>query len=281
MLENPSDPRGIRPDESQAPWSADDLIRGSGQVVHDRPSPVVRGADIAQPSARVRLCPAAWQQYWQQSRRPALIADRPFFRPDISRVGADRAGVMRCRRSLLAARWPLPLVSPSAAARKRVVRSDRLIERNGHAWAYCDPASGPQRQCQLVPGATQPAAAQRGCQQPGQGVPGSRGRPSPARPGHLASDRHRATGRAPRPGGFAGVCRAQRPGSRRSGTRAHRCVAAGSSAARLAKTADLVGKSVLVWRVHGQGLAGVLVVVMAVYVAGAASRPEDIPGAAA
>jgi hypothetical protein len=33
----------------------------------------------------------------------ALSHDRPFFRPDISRVGADRACVMRCRWSLLAA----------------------------------------------------------------------------------------------------------------------------------------------------------------------------------
>src|SRR5690348_14295888 len=34
---------------------------------------------------------------------PASSHDRPFFRPDISPVGADRASVMRCRRSLLLA----------------------------------------------------------------------------------------------------------------------------------------------------------------------------------
>ena len=37
--------------------------------------------------------------------------DHPFFRPDISPVGTDRASVMRCRRSLLVARWWLLLLS--------------------------------------------------------------------------------------------------------------------------------------------------------------------------
>jgi hypothetical protein len=45
-------------------------IRRSGQVVQDRPSPVVGWADIPELSACVRRCPAAWQQRWQQSRRP-------------------------------------------------------------------------------------------------------------------------------------------------------------------------------------------------------------------
>ena len=37
------------------------------------------------------------------SRRSRLDLDRLLFRPDISQVGADRASVMRCRRSLLVA----------------------------------------------------------------------------------------------------------------------------------------------------------------------------------
>ena len=38
-----------------------------------------------------------------QHHRNRRRCDRPFFRPDISPVGADRASVMRCRRSLLLA----------------------------------------------------------------------------------------------------------------------------------------------------------------------------------
>ena len=45
------------------------LIRRSGQLVQDRPSPVVGWADIPELSTCVGRCPAAWQQCWQQSRR--------------------------------------------------------------------------------------------------------------------------------------------------------------------------------------------------------------------
>ena len=38
-----------------------------------------------------------------QSATAEEVADEPLFRPDISQVGADRASVMRCRRSLLSA----------------------------------------------------------------------------------------------------------------------------------------------------------------------------------
>jgi hypothetical protein len=46
------------------------LIRRSGQVVQDRPSPVVRWADVPQLSACVSRCPPPWQQYWQQPQEP-------------------------------------------------------------------------------------------------------------------------------------------------------------------------------------------------------------------
>ena len=46
------------------------LIRRLRQVVQDRLLPSARWADIPQLSIRDRRCPAAWQQYWQQSRHP-------------------------------------------------------------------------------------------------------------------------------------------------------------------------------------------------------------------
>ncbi len=52
---------------------------------------------------RDRCCPAAWQQYWQQSRRNGLDPRPSAFRPGICPIGADRARVMRCRRSLVLA----------------------------------------------------------------------------------------------------------------------------------------------------------------------------------
>jgi hypothetical protein len=50
------------------------LIRRLRQVVQYRLLPSVRWADIPQPSTRDRSCPAAWQQYWQQSRRPSMYS---------------------------------------------------------------------------------------------------------------------------------------------------------------------------------------------------------------
>ena len=49
--------------------ASDLLIRRSGQVVQDRPSPVVGWADIPELSTCVGCCSAAWLQSWLQSRR--------------------------------------------------------------------------------------------------------------------------------------------------------------------------------------------------------------------
>ena len=48
-------------------------IRRSGHIVQDRPLWSVRWADIPQLSAWDASCPAAWQQYWLQSRRWRLL----------------------------------------------------------------------------------------------------------------------------------------------------------------------------------------------------------------
>jgi hypothetical protein len=45
------------------------LLRRRGRIVQGRPLRSVRWADIPQLSTRGKCCPAAWQQYWQQSRR--------------------------------------------------------------------------------------------------------------------------------------------------------------------------------------------------------------------
>ena len=45
------------------------LIRRSGHIAQDRPLWTVRWADIPELSVRIKRCLAAWQQYWQQSRR--------------------------------------------------------------------------------------------------------------------------------------------------------------------------------------------------------------------
>ena len=97
--------------DRRAPWrvarvchaASDLLIRRSGHVVQDRPSPVVGWADIPELSTCVGCCSAAWLQSWLQSRRNSADPRPSAFRPDISPVGADRASVMRCRRSLLPA----------------------------------------------------------------------------------------------------------------------------------------------------------------------------------
>jgi hypothetical protein len=90
------------------------LIRRSGHIVQDRPLRSVRWADIPQLSVWDAPCPAAWLQHWLQSWRPGADPRPSVFRPDISSVGADRASVMRCCRSLLSAVGPVPT---SAASR--------------------------------------------------------------------------------------------------------------------------------------------------------------------
>jgi hypothetical protein len=63
----------------------DHQIRSNGHIVQDRPLRSVRWADIPQLPTRDRCCLAAWQQYWQQSRRNGLDPpDRLLFRPDVS-----------------------------------------------------------------------------------------------------------------------------------------------------------------------------------------------------
>lgn len=49
------------------------LIRRSGHIVQDRLLWSLRWADIPQLSTRVGRCPAAWQQYWQQSQAPSRL----------------------------------------------------------------------------------------------------------------------------------------------------------------------------------------------------------------
>jgi len=52
--------------------AAEHLFRSSRHIVQDRPSRSVPWAEIPQLSTRDQRCPAAWQQYWQQSRRNGL-----------------------------------------------------------------------------------------------------------------------------------------------------------------------------------------------------------------
>jgi len=63
-------------------------------------------------------------------RRTALNLDRPFFRPDLSQVHVDRAGVMRCRRSLL------PLLSAAAGSGAAARECLRWRTTFGAEWGY-------------------------------------------------------------------------------------------------------------------------------------------------
>jgi hypothetical protein len=92
------------------------LTRRSGQVVQDRPSPVVGCADIPE-FAYVGRCPAAWQQCWQQSRRNG--ADP---RPSAFQAGPMPSGhgSYECYALLpvaAACRWSLLLLSPLLSTR--------------------------------------------------------------------------------------------------------------------------------------------------------------------
>jgi hypothetical protein len=87
--------------------AGDHLLRRSGQVVQDRPSPVVGWADIPGLSTFVRCRPAAWQQCWQQSQRNG--ADPP----TVCFSGRACPKLLRIVRALCAAAccWSLLLLS--------------------------------------------------------------------------------------------------------------------------------------------------------------------------
>jgi len=56
---------GLPPDRARG--GHDPLIRRNRHILQERPLPSMRWADIPQLSTRDQRCPAAWQQYWQQS----------------------------------------------------------------------------------------------------------------------------------------------------------------------------------------------------------------------
>ena len=78
------------------PHAPDLLIRRSRHIVQDRLLRSVRCADIPQLSARDRRCSAAWQQYWQQSRRDGFGA-----RPSTFQAGHIPSCCMTCERPWL------------------------------------------------------------------------------------------------------------------------------------------------------------------------------------
>ena len=106
------------------------LIRRSGHIVQDRPLRSVCWADIPELSVRVRRCPAAWQQYWQQSLR-----SRYWSRPSVFQAGHIPSSPRNvwCPWALLTAdacRWLLLLLSALLSA--AVGRMDaRIVQRNG------------------------------------------------------------------------------------------------------------------------------------------------------
>jgi hypothetical protein len=101
---------------ARVPRIPDLLIRRSGRVVQKRPLRSVRWADIPQLSTRGERRPAAWQQYWQQSR-PNGVDPRPsvFQAGHISSWAGSR-GCYWLSPVAVACRWLLLLLSPLLSA---------------------------------------------------------------------------------------------------------------------------------------------------------------------
>ena len=83
------------------------LIRGSGHSVQNRPLRSVCWADIQRCSHKTGVVQRLGNSIGYSRCARGIGPDRPSFRPGVSRVGADRASVMRCRRSLLLLLSPL------------------------------------------------------------------------------------------------------------------------------------------------------------------------------
>ena len=92
---SPTRPRAVpRRPEMMIP---DLLIRRNGRIVQDRPLRSLRWADIPQLSAWDAPCPAAWQQCWQQSRRPGADPDRLLSGRTYAQLPWIVGSVVRCR----------------------------------------------------------------------------------------------------------------------------------------------------------------------------------------
>ena len=103
------------------------VIRRLRQVVQDRLLPSARWADIPQLSIRDRRCPAAWQQYWQQSRPDGTDPRPSVFRAGhiTGRRGSARRGPVADRASDLLGSSPLmPTIHSDAAHRARDLRGN-------------------------------------------------------------------------------------------------------------------------------------------------------------
>jgi hypothetical protein len=136
---------GLPPDRARG--GHDPLIRRSGQVVQDRPSPVVGWADIPESSTCVRYRPAAWQQCWQQSRcclrcrcddwRLALCEEAAFFRQldGAALVLVEAAGVIPVDPKSGNAVQSLYCV-PDASARRFAVEVDNGYPRISSTWPF-------------------------------------------------------------------------------------------------------------------------------------------------
>jgi hypothetical protein len=120
------------------------LIRRSGQVVQDRPSPVVGWADIPELSTCVGCRPAAWLQCWLQSRHYG--ADP---RPSAFQAGHLPSWHRSCESAALsliadARRWWLLLLSPLLSAEpgrcNAVMSDDRSSSDATHVSVVSDQA---------------------------------------------------------------------------------------------------------------------------------------------
>jgi hypothetical protein len=109
----------------------DPLIRRSGRVVQKRPLRSVRWADIPQLSTRGERRPAAWQQYWQQSRPNGVDP-----RPSVFQAGHISSWRRWCECAALAliavaCRWLLLLLSRLLSGQESGIAAAGLPDLGG------------------------------------------------------------------------------------------------------------------------------------------------------
>jgi hypothetical protein len=93
------------------------LIRRLRQAVQDRPSRSMRWADIPQLSTQDQRCSAAWQQYWQQSRRNGRSSAResPWrMAPRAAHVHGSGGGIPYLSNLCTIPAWIRSLISSAA-----------------------------------------------------------------------------------------------------------------------------------------------------------------------
>jgi hypothetical protein len=168
-------------------------IRRNRRIVQNRPLRFVRWADIPQLSTRDRCCPAAWQQYWQQSRRNGLDLRPSAFQAQ--RIGCSGDWVPAWLNAVVCPWWGLAVTvavsrpDPASRGARPEIRDRACSARFWSAAAAARWDDGRREGPVRVRLGVHPPGLQRGPEEDQRAGPGHERRRRPDRPADTSGPR--------------------------------------------------------------------------------------------